>query len=500
MSDAVEYSNLSKPKMPGVQGLSPAQFLALIAAMFPVVLIMMFVGMWAGIAWLVLALAVLAPWIVGTMFLDTNPYSILGRRMRWSRANRKGLTTLAQGPAGMVPMGRTQLPGLAADTELVECEDVYGQPFGLIVHRAVDHYTVVIEASPPGVTGLDQESVDLQAAHWGTYLGVLSRERDLIGAQVVVDTAPDTGLRLERAAMADVDPNAPELARRVLEDVVAAAPAGAARITTAVTLTFDARRGDDRTVRDVDTMADDIGTRLPGLISQLATTGAGTALRARTAADIVDDTRVAFDPSVAPLVEEARQRQGGTGLSWEEAGPVSAHAARDHYSHDGSVSVSMMMVEPPRGVFYTLQLKGLLEPNARIARKRVAVLYRPTDPVRSANLAEWRVTSASADADSKRRTGASQRKLQALEAARENARAEAKGAPFTRVGLIVTATVEDAEDIAVTQSTLTTLSGQARLRLRPCWGMHDTAFVAGLPLGIVLPERLALPAFMREGL
>ena len=66
MSDAVEYSNLSKPKMPGVQGLSPAQFLVLIAAMFPVVLIMMFVGMWAGIAWLVLALV----FVLGTFGMN----------------------------------------------------------------------------------------------------------------------------------------------------------------------------------------------------------------------------------------------------------------------------------------------------------------------------------------------------------------------------------------------------------------------------------------------
>ena len=72
--------------------------------------------------------------------------------------------------------------------------------------------------------------------------------------------------------------------------------------------------------------------------------------------------------------------------------------------------------------------------------------------------------------------------------------------PPSRTVFLLCAPSVDPEDIAVTQSTLTTLSGQARLRLRPCWGMHDTAFVAGLPLGIVLPERMALPAFMREGL
>lgn len=40
----------------------------------------------------------------------------------------------------------------------------------------------------------------------------------------------------------------------------------------------------------------------------------------------------------------------------------------------------------------------------------------------------------------------------------------------------------------------------ARCPKSGCWGMHDTAFVAALPLGIVLPERVALPAGLRETL
>lgn len=95
-------------------------------------------------------------------------------------------------------------------------------------------------------------------------------------------------------------------------------------------------------------MADDIGTRLPGLVSQLRITGAGTSLRARTAADIIDDARVAFDPSVAAAEEQARN-EGGTGLTWQECGPVAAYSGKEYYAHDGSVSLSMMMVEPPRG-------------------------------------------------------------------------------------------------------------------------------------------------------
>lgn len=499
--EAVRYSNLARPKAPGIGGMSPVQFLALVGIVLVGMVLMFVVHFWAGMAWLVVALLVAAPWVIGTMVLDKNPYGWVLRRRRWAVSDKAGRTTLAQGPTGTVSYGAFSLPGLMADSELVEAEDGYGVPFAMIHHRGVDHYSVVIETNPEGVVGLDQSEIDRKAALWGTYLGVLSRERDLVGAQVVVETVPDTGLRLERAAMADLDPNAPEFAVSVLRDVVASAPAGSSQITTTITLTFDARKGVEgaKGSRDTDTMADDIGTRLPGLVSQLRMTGAGTSLRARTAADIIDDARVAFDPSVAAAVEQARNA-GGTGLTWQECGPVAAHSGKEYYAHDGSVSLSMMMVEPPRGVFYTLQLRDLLAPNTRVARKRVAMLYRPLDPTTSANLAEWRVTTASSDASSNRRRGPSERKKQRLAAAKENARAEAEGSPFVRVGMIVTATVEDVEDLPAAKTTLLNLAGQARLRMRPCWGMHDTAFVAAMPLGIVLPERVALPGVLRESI
>lgn len=497
MTEAVKYSNLSRPKAPGISGLSPVQFLTLVASVLVALVLLFFVTFWAGITWIVVTLLAMLPWVVGTMVFDANPYAALAHRSKWSRADRKGLTVLAQGPVGLVSHGSLDLPGVMADSELLEAEDTYGNAFAMIHHRSVDHYSVVIETRPEGVVGLDQEDIDRRAAMWGTYLSVLARQRDLIGAQVVVETVPDSGLRLERAAMANVDPKASQFSRRVLENIVATAPAGSAQITTTVTLTFDATKHDGKGARDQDTMADDIGTALPGLVSNLRLTGAGHTLRARSAADIVDDARVSFDPSVATDIEKARA-DGGTGLTWSECGPVATHSGKDYYAHDGSVSTSMMMVEPPKGVFYTLQLKELLQPSERVARKRVAMLYRPMDPALSAQLAEWRVTSATANADSKRRTGPSERRKAALGSAQANARAEAEGAPFVRIGMIVTATVEDIADLSAARSALLNLAGQARLKFRPCWRMHDTAFVASMPLGIVLPERAALPGVLRE--
>ncbi len=497
MTEAVKYSNLSRPKAPGIAGFSPVQFLTLVAAVFMALILLFFVNFWAGLGWIALAFVAMTPWVIGTMVFDSNPYARVAHRVRFGRATRKGLTVLAQGPTGLVSHGSLDLPGVMADSELLEAEDTYGNPFAMIHHRSVDHYSVVIDTRPEGVVGLDQEDIDRRAAMWGTYLASLARQRDLIGVQVVVETVPDSGLRLERAAMANLDPSAPEFSQRVLRKIVETAPAGSAQITTTVTLTFDAAKHDGKGVRDVDTMADDIGTCLPEMISTLRLTGAGHSLRSRVAADIVDDTRVAFDPSVATAIEKARS-EDGTGLTWSECGPVSAHSGKDYYAHDGSVSTSVMMVEPPKGVFYTLQLKELLRPSERVARKRVALLYRPMDPALSAQLADWRVTSATSNADSRRNTGPSERRKAALASAKANAKAEAEGAPFVRIGLIATATVEDIADLPTARSALMNLAGQARLKFRPCWGMHDTAFVASMPLGIVLPERSSLPGVLRE--
>ena len=480
-------------------GMSPGQFLIVAAQVFVALGFLFFGSVWLGVLWVFLCAAVMGPWIIGTTVLDKNPYTGPVRRVKHRRAERKGRTALAQGPTGTVSHGKFTLPGMMASAELMQAEDGYGEPFALIHHTSVDQYSVVIDTEPEGVVGRDQKDVDRKAALWGTYLASISRHRDLIGAQVVVETVPDTGLRLERAAREGARETAPEFSKQVLDAVIAAAPSGSAQITTTVTLTFDGAKGSMRGKRTPDDVADDIGTRLPGLISDLRQVGAGNNLRARVAADVVDDARVAFDPSVVADVERARQ-SGGTGLTWEECGPVSARVGRDYYAHDGHVSRSMIMVEPPRGVFYTLQLKALLDPTPQVPRKRVAMLYRPLDPGMSAQVAEWRVTAASSDATSERRRGTSQRKRAALEGAQQNAKAEAEGSSFVRVATIVTGTVEDPDDLPQVEATLTSLAQQARLKFRPAWNMDDVAFLASMPLGIVLPERVAVPTTLRESI
>lgn len=55
----------------------------------------------------------------------------------------------------------------------------------------------------------------------------------------------------------------------------------------------------------------------------LRESGAGQQPTPLTGQDLVDAVRIAYDPTVATDVEEARAA-GGTGLTWQQAGPTFA--------------------------------------------------------------------------------------------------------------------------------------------------------------------------------
>lgn len=66
--------------------------------------------------------------------------------------------------------------------------------------------------------------------------------------------------------------------------------------------------------------------------------------------------------------------------------------------------------------------------------------------------------------------------------------------------MVVTATVTDIEKVADARAAIDNLGGAARVRLRPAYASQDSAFAAGLPLGLVLPNHTKMPAEWREKL
>ncbi|MGW4983263.1 SCO6880 family protein [Streptomyces mirabilis] len=488
------YGNFRKPRTSGLRGLSLGATLLLFAGLIAVVLATL-ISVWAALALAMVLVAVLAP----LALRDRHGRTLMQRgavRLAWRRTTSSGGHLYRSGPMGRAGFGTCQLPGLAAESTLTEARDGYGRPFAVITIPATGHHTVVISCDADGAALVDEQQVDIWVAHWGQWLSALGAEPGLVAASVTVETAPDSGVRLQQEIMANAVEDSPDLARSMLREVLAAYPAGSAQIATRIALTYSgaAREGAPR--RSAEDMALHIGTRLPGLTAGLSMTGAGTAVP-MTATELAEAVRVAYDPTVASLVEESRA-SGGSGLTWDQAGPMAAQEAWDHYRHDGVFSVTWAMTEAPQGEVFSNVLTGLVQPNRDIARKRVTLLYRPHSRAEGARVVQQDYKNALFNAQQSQIGQA--RDDAELTAARRTTEEQAQGHGVIRFGLLITATVNSADALTTAAAAIDNLAPAARIAVRPVYGSQASAFAAALPLGLVLPLHTALPQTVRDSM
>ncbi|MFW5421088.1 hypothetical protein J0910_31230 [Nocardiopsis sp. CNT-189] len=449
-----------------------------------------------------LAAGAVAAVLLGTVLLvllvkDRHGRSLLSRagiRLGWANARSAGSHLYRSGPLGRAGWGTYQLPGLAAPSRLSEHEDSYGRKFALIHVPFTSHYTVVLGSDPDGASLVDRSQVDQWVAGWGAWLANLGEEPGVEAAQVTIETAPDTGHRLRREITANTDPDAPALAKQMLEEVTRTYPSGSSQVRAYITVTFKAV-GSTGKRREAEEVGRDLATRLPSLTGRLAATGAGAA-RPLTAAELCEAVRTAYDPAAAQIIDQARADGEATEMDWANVGPAAAEAFWEHYRHDSGLSVSWTMTEAPRGNVQSAILERLVKPHRDIARKRVTLLYRPLDPARAAAVVESDLRAAQFRATSNRKPAA--RDMVATRQAQATANEEATGAALVNFGVLVTATVTDPARLPDAKAAVDNLAATARLRLRTAYGSQDAAFAAGLPLGLVLPRHLRVPAELRD--
>lgn len=488
------YGNWRKPTSPGLGALGLLGTLILLAGLAASVIGMM-IWFWSG---LIIA-GVVAIVVVPLLLRDRhgrNGLQALTSQIAWWRGRSKGWHLYRSGPLGITARGSHRLPGLVAATRLVEASDSYGRPFAMVVMPTTAHYTVVMECGADGAALVDQDQIDTWVAYWGQWLGSLSFEPGLVAAAVAIETAPDLGARLEREVTGQMAATAPELARHVLTEVVQSYPAGSAQVSTRVALTYAAAPRPGAKRRRLEEMARELGTRLPGLTQGLGMTGAGAG-RPMTAEQLAEAIRLAYDPSAQADIDAAHTTEESSGITWDEAGPVSHEEARGHYLHEDCASITWAMSDAPRGEVLSSVLTPLLAPHRDIARKRVTLLYRPHDGAEAVRIVErdrkdarFKITGPNAAA----------RDAVAVAAADQSAREEAKGAGLTRFALLVTATVLDPADLPAAAAAIDVLAPPARIRLRRVYGAQAAAFAAALPIGIVLPAHLMVPQSVRNAM
>ena len=317
-----------------------------------------------------------------------------------------------------------------------------------------------------------------------------------VAASVTVETAPDSGARLRREVTSRIDATAPQLAQDMLNEVVATYPAGSATVKAYVALTFSATSRSSAKRRDTGEVARDLAARLPGLTQGLSATGAGAA-RPLSAQQLCEVVRIAYEPRAALLIDEAYNAGTVPELDWSDVGPAAAEARWDSYRHDGATSVTWSMSAAPRGAVQSSVLHRLLLPHRDIARKRVTMLYQPMPASAAARTVEADKRNADFRVKSAERPSA--RQLREKAAADRTAVDEASGNGLVSFGMLVTATSLLGDDLADVEAAIDNLSAAARITLRPVYGSQDSAFAACLPIGLVLPKHLKVPAEIRVG-
>lgn len=377
-----------------------------------------------------------------------------------------------------------RLPGLLASSELYEVENGRTGHLGVIAIPTSRHVTAVLVASAEGIDLVDQDIIDQRVAHWSAWLASLAREEGLVQAQVTIETAPDPGTRLAAEVAATTRPDAPELARNVLAEIVESFPAGAASTYYYVALTWRLPG------RDLPAAAVDVAARLPALQAGLEGTGA-IAVRPATPDQLIRIVARAFDPARATEIDAAPADL----LDWAWAGPVDHNEARDSYAHDSGLSRSWGLLEAPRGAIVETTFGRMAQPDPALkGRKRVSLIYRPLDPATAARTVETDRRDAEFNAGKRARPSA--RDLAAIRAAEQAAAEEARGAGIVRFSILATLTVprDDHAQTALAEADrrLQAAAGEARIRLRLMGSAQASTFAASLPTGIVLSHHALL--------
>ncbi|MET9270383.1 SCO6880 family protein [Kribbella sp. NPDC003557] len=489
------YGNWRRPASAGIAGLGMLGTGIMMGGLLLVVIATMAGGIKAALISLLIVGAALGLLVTK----DKHGYSTLQRlstHIGWQRAKMAKHNIYRSGPLGRTAWGKFQLPGLAAASQLSEYQDSYGRPFALLYYPSTRHFTVVINAEPDGASLVDEEQVDVWVAHWGQWLASLGHEPGIVAASVTVESAPDTGIRLRREVGNNMVDGTPAIARAMLTEVVQTYPEGSALVSARVALTF---KGTDRSGkrRKEDDMGRELAARLPALTQSLNATGAGAA-RPVSAQELCEAIRIAYDPASAALIDEARAQGMPPELQWTDVGPAATQSFWDKYRHDSAWSVTWQMSQAPRGEVFSSVLSQLVAPHPDIDRKRVTMLYRPLDAGTAARMVEADKRNASFRATASARPSA--RNLAEARAADRSAQEEARGAGLVNFGMAVTGTVMTAEQIPDMIAAIDNLGATARVLLRPVYGSQDSAFVAALPLGIVVQNHLAVPAGLRESL
>ncbi|MER7358862.1 SCO6880 family protein [Nonomuraea dietziae] len=260
----------------------------------------------------------------------------------------------------------------------------------------------------------------------------------------------------------------------MIRELTATAPRASAQVRARLSLTCDPSIGAS-SPREVPNAVAEVLRSLGGL----AVSAAGAeVLRRASATDLIRIVRTAYDTDAESVSADWDK------LRWADARPEHARDRYDTYQHEGSHSMSWVLLEAPRQRVSHDVLLSLLSPGQY--RRRVTLTYRTLPRDVAGALLEQEVNAAAVREEYKRRTrrdATARDRADANRAARA-AIEEAHGAGLVQWSLYVTTTAPTRAELAQARREVEQAAGHARLKLRLAYGGQASAFAAGLPCGV----------------
>lgn len=398
-----------------------------------------------------------------------------------ARRAERGETRFNSGLFSTLPADAlTSLPGLLANLKEIDGTDGLGRPFTLLHNPLTKTLTAVLSCSADGADMQTQRMIDRDVVAYGGWVASQSVDDALAGATIVVESAlRDKGPLVERI-VSDIDPDAPEVARRHSLEAGEALPAKYSEVATWATLTWSI----PSLAASVEDAVAEVASKLPYQIDALRNAGGGSVMVA-TSELLAEGVRVAYDPERSAEFASDALRGQRSGLRLTEAGPdYFDDEAKRICLHDGVASMTALMLAPPKLHITEETMAALFRPSERFLRKRVAIFYRPVPPDKTVQMVERLSASTSTAATAKARITAADKARIAKAGKLESEVTD--GAAVTRFAIAVTATFEaDERAYREAQTKLKSLLSQSGLSYRFCDYDAGPAFHTTLPLGLL---------------
>ncbi|GEL26454.1 hypothetical protein PSU4_54080 [Pseudonocardia sulfidoxydans NBRC 16205] len=500
------YRELNNRERAGwVLGLTPAQAVACLALVAPV-LLSLSAGRWvAAFGWLLvdglLAALIVVPvrgrsafrWLADLIFFQT------GVLMRWSLWQSKAATGLPG------PRDEPDLPGVLARVAFPDGPPFRDQGRLCLIHDTGDgRWGATARLTHSGVGMLSDAECERLAARLGNLLIAIGHREVVDRMSLLVRTVPDDGTEYDVWRTAHEHAGAPDLARQATDELDATIGSVSVRTELFVTVS-----GTESALRRPAAAAGG-GTAGRAAVLYRVLDGLDDALKSLgirsvswlTSAGMAEAIRTGFNPAAAAVLTNqhlthqqvapagAAPGGGSVGLPLAAAGPTFAPTpAARAYHHDGFSSVSYAVMMPEAGTIFG-SLGPLLAVRTAGERRTLAIHYEVLS-ARAANRAvqsnrfrnnvmtDWKANKGfNTTAAEHRKAGGARNQESAVAAGHSMVR-------FTVAASITVPAGWNLEDHAAKLEN----DASGRFRLLRLELAQDSAFVAAaLPVGIGLPR------------